>query len=53
MSAWLEADAEEDDVAGHVSHEDMPEAEVAEGVDEPGHRGQYQHGGHRRAAAEG
>ena len=30
------AKAKNDDIAGHVGHEDVPEHQVAEGVDEPG-----------------
>ncbi len=35
-----EGKAEEDYVAGHVRHEDMPEGQVAERVDQAGHQRQ-------------
>ena len=37
-----EGKAQEDDIAGHVGHEDVPEHQVAEGVDQPGRHGQPQ-----------
>ena len=37
-----DAEAEQDDVAGHVRREHVAEAEVADGVDGPGRKGQRQ-----------
>ena len=33
-----QGESQEHDVAGHVGHEDVPEHQVAEGIDQPGHR---------------
>ena len=44
-------EAEQHDVAGHVGGEDVAEAKVGHGVDQPGHPGQGKEDSHQQATS--